>query len=487
MHIDCYWQRFGRWSDLMWDDSAFRQPEQLLDDLHADGWHVSLWINPYIGTSSPVFDEAAASKYFLAHPAGGPYVCKTWAGDHHPVTGILDFTNPDVRGWYAEKLRALLRQGVDVFKTDFGEGVPADAVAHDGSTGRSLHNPYPLLYNDVVSDVTAEVRGHRLVWGRSTWSGGQRHAAQWGGDPNSSWADMAATLRGGLSFAMSGHAFWSHDIGGFHGKPDPELYVRWAQFGLLSPLSRMHGMSSRLPWEFGDEALSVVRDFARLRYSLLPYIYSASMTSVQTGSPVMRPLLVDYAEDPACWTADLEYLLGPDLLVAPIFAPGGERDVYLPHGRWVDFYSGEASEGGRWIHVHTPLDRCPLWVREGTVLPRTRVQGPIVDEPWDALDLEGYLPPGDVGSAATEMLDVDGRTTRVGVDYERERLSLTVSGVRNGDRFVFRNANGRRPRVQVNGHPVPAEQTMLDERGDLIVVLGAVELGQAPPRSGTPA
>src|SRR5262249_7416392 len=159
--------------------------------------------------------------------------------------------------------------GVDVFKTDFGEGVPVDAIAYDGMTGERLHNLYALLYNDIVSGVTAEETERAgLVWSRSSYAGGQRHPAQWPGDPTATFQSMASVLRGGLSLAVCGHAFWGQDIGGFQGpKPSPQLFARWAQFAFLSPLCRAHGTTTRLPWDFGAECLEIFRTYARLRYS----------------------------------------------------------------------------------------------------------------------------------------------------------------------------------------------------------------------------
>ena len=172
-----------------------------------------------------------------------------WHGSY-PASGILDFTNPDATAWFQGKLRALLRQGVAVFKTDFAEGVPTDALSSAGLTGTELHNVYTLLYNDAVAQVTLEVHGHDMVWARSSFLGGQRHSAQWSGDSNASYPSMASTLRGGLTHGLSGVPFWSHDAGGFNGTPTPDLYVRWAQFGAFSPLVRFHGTTTREPWRF---------------------------------------------------------------------------------------------------------------------------------------------------------------------------------------------------------------------------------------------
>ena len=238
LHLDCYWQKFGRWSEMLWDHDMFPDPEGLIRQVHDLGFRVCLWINSYIGVESARLAEGTEKGYFLKNRAGETYVAPLW-GAYHPPVAVVDVTNPEAASWYREMLRGLLRQGVDVFKTDFGEGVPADAVAYNGMTGDELHNLYTLLYNDLVATVTAEETGGAgLTWGRCTYAGGQRHAAQWGGDPNCSYPALASTLRGGLSMGMCGHAFWSHDIGGFHRQPTADLFVRWAQFGLFSPMSR---------------------------------------------------------------------------------------------------------------------------------------------------------------------------------------------------------------------------------------------------------
>ncbi len=237
-------------------------------------------------------------------------------------------------------------------------------------TGVELHNVYALLFNDVVADVTEEVAGHRTVWARSSYLGGQRHSAQWSGDVNATWPGMASTLRGGLSHGLSGVPFWSHDTGGFHGTPEPDLYVRWTQFGALSPLVRLHGTTSRLPWEFPPEARTARggRAAAALPADAVPLVGGGGQRPHRR--PMMRALLVDTPDDPAAWTADLQYRLGSDLLVAPVLDPSGERAVYLPTGDdWLDAYTGQRHTGGRHLRVSVPLDRLPLYVRHGALIP----------------------------------------------------------------------------------------------------------------------
>ncbi|MFF0013679.1 alpha-xylosidase [Streptomyces sp. NPDC005374] len=365
LHIDTYWQRHGCWSDMEWDAEAFPDPRGLMTDLAGQGFHVSLWMNPYLSVDSPYFTEADRNGWFLRTGSDTTWIGQVWGGAH-PDSAVLDLTHPGADDWFRGRVRQVLATGVSVLKTDFGEAVPVAAVAHNGMTGDRLHNLYPLLFNDLVAEVTREVAGHGLTWSRSTWTGGQRHGAKWTGDSNASWQDLASTLRAGLSLSFSGQPFWSHDIGGFHGTPDPELFVRWAQFGLLSPLSRFHGMTSRLPWDFGEEAYTAVLHAARLRTSLLPYVRSAAADAVRTGEPLARPMALDHPGRPDAHAADLQYLLGPDLLVAPLYAPGGRRQVWFPPGRWRPYDGGrDPVTGPRWQHVELPLATAPLWVRAG--------------------------------------------------------------------------------------------------------------------------
>jgi alpha-D-xyloside xylohydrolase len=423
LHLDCYWQVAGHWSDLRWDADNFPDPAGMLARLAEQGFRVCLWTNPYISHLSPAFEGAAAAGYLLRRADGSVYVADTWHGSH-PACGIVDFTNPAAVDWFTGLLRSLLEQGVAALKTDFAEGVPADAVAHNGMTGLELHNVYTLLYNDVVSRITREVTGHGLVWARSSYLGGQRHSAQWSGDSRSSYPAMASTLRGGLSHGLSGVPFWSHDVGGFYGPPTPDLYARWAQFGALSPLVRFHGTTSRLPWDFPEQAARIAVEAIRLRYRLMPYLYTAAVEAARSGAPMMRALLVDSPGDPTAWTEELAYRLGPDLLVAPMTDPEGSRTVYLPGGEsWVDWWTGEVYEGGRHLRVSTPLDQIPLYARLGALIPTVAVRDAIGDAPFDGITLLSF---GGL-SGRTAVHDVNGTTEIVAV-RDGDTFTVTSSG-----------------------------------------------------------
>ncbi len=385
IHIDTWWMKWRTYADFRFDQDAFPDPQSLIEALHARGLKLSLWEQPYISVESDLFEIGKANGYFLTHPDGEVYVidyglslaprpdgvirAATPENSWNAPVAIIDMTNPAAVAWYQDLHRPLLRQGVDVFKTDFGEDVPPDARFSDGQTGATLHNLYPLLYNRAVSEVVQQEKGYSLVWGRSGTAGSQRYPVCWSGDPAADWDSLACTIRGGLSIGMSGIPFWSSDIGGYRGMPSPRLYVRWAQFVLLCSHARMHGDSPREPWAFGDEALRIVRDYVRLRYRLFPYLYSAAHEASRSGLPVIRAMPLAFPDDANTYDKDLQFMLGDSLLVAPVYDAGDQRSVYLPPGKWIDFWTQEVHQGGVNVTVRAPLDVLPLFVRAGAILP----------------------------------------------------------------------------------------------------------------------
>jgi alpha-D-xyloside xylohydrolase len=372
-HFDCFWMREFNWSDFEWDPRVFPDPEGMLGRLHERRLKVSVWINSYIAQRSPLFREAADAGYLIRRPDGTVWQWDLWQAG----MGVVDFTNPDAVRWFQEKLRRLLRQGVDALKTDFGERIPVEALFADGSDPRRMHNLYTQRYNQAVHEVLAEERpGEAVLFARSATAGGQQFPVHWGGDSTSSYASMAETLRAGLSLALSGFGFWSHDIGGFEGTPDAGVFKRWVAFGMLSSHSRFHGSDSyRVPWMFDDDeshpesAVSVTRRFARLKNRLAPYLVAAGREAAATGIPVMRPMVLAFPGDPAVTHLDRQYLFGPDLLVAPVFTESGEVEFYLPAGEWTEWFTGRRITGGRWLRERHRFDSLPLYVREGAVIP----------------------------------------------------------------------------------------------------------------------
>lgn len=312
-HYDCYWMREFHWCDFEWDKRFFGDIESTLKRLHED------------------------KGYLVRKPNGEVWQTDFWQAG----MGLVDFTNPAAREWFKDKVKALLNQGVDAIKTDFGERIPRDVVWYDGSPKLSMHNWYTQLYNQAVFEAIEETygKGNACLYARSATVGGQQQPVHWGGDCESTFNGMAQSLRAGLSLTSSGFGFWSHGIGGFEGAfPDPAVYKRWVAFGMLGSHSRLHGSTVyRVPWLFDEEdekngvalvpgqtAVDVVREFTKLKLELMPYVYQLGLQPHVNGTPVMRSMFVEFPDDPACRTLDRQYMFGPSMLVAPVFTYSGD-------------------------------------------------------------------------------------------------------------------------------------------------------------------
>lgn len=366
-HFDCFWMREFDWCNFQWDARTFPDPAGLLRRLHERGLKICVWINPYIAQRSALFDEAKRAGYLLKKADGAVWQTDLW----QPGMGIVDFTNPGACKWFASQLRRLMDMGVDCFKTDFGERIPTDVVYHDGSDPVKMHNHYTVLYNETVFTLLEEVRGKgdAMVFARSAHTTAQKFPVHWGGDCHSTFESMAESLRGGLSLGLCGFGFWSHDIGGFEGLPPVEVYKRWVAFGLMSSHSRLHGSSSyRVPWNYNEEACDVLRFFTKLKCSLMPYLYGAAVEAHDEGVPMMRAMVLEYPDDPACAMLERQYMLGSSLLVAPVLTADGSVDYYLPEGRWTHLLTGEVQSGGRWYRGQYGFLSMPLFVRQGAII-----------------------------------------------------------------------------------------------------------------------
>lgn len=366
-HFDCFWMKEFSWSDFMWDSRVFPDPVGMLKRLKEKGLKICVWINSYIGQESVLFEEGVREGYFIRRPNGDVWQWDMW----QPGMAIVDFTNPKACEWFSSKLEALLDMGVDCFKTDFGERIPTDVIYYDGSDSEKMHNYYTYLYNKTVYDLLVRKRGKReaILFARSATAGGQKFPVHWGGDCWSDYESMEESLRGGLSLTMSGFGFWSHDIGGFESTSTPDVYKRWAAFGLLSTHSRLHGSTSyRVPWAYDEEAVEVVRFFAKLKASLMPYLYRNAVETSRTGVPMLRSMVLEFTEDPTCAFLDKQYMLGDSLLVAPIFREDGEALYYLPEGRWTNYFTGKSIKGSRWIREKHGYLSIPLLVREHSIV-----------------------------------------------------------------------------------------------------------------------
>ena len=463
LHLDPFWMRANKSTDLEWDTEQFPDPEGMIDELRDDDFRLSLWEHPHVPVGTEAFDEGVDEGYFVTDGTGDAYVMdNTCQGDYRGA--LVDFTDPDAVEWWKEKHHRLLEQGVAVFKTDYGEYVPEDAVFANGQSGKTMHNLYPYLYNEAVYEAVGEVNGpeEAVVWGRSAWTGSQAFPMHWGGDPQTSWNGMSAALRGGLSASLSGIAFWSHDIGGFRGTPEDDVYTRWAQFGLLSSNSRCHGTTPREPWEFGEQALEVFREYARLRYRLLPYLYTYAEVAARTGLPVVRPLVLEYQDDPTVHRLDTQYLLGEDLLVAPVFEASGTRSVYLPEGEWRDYWTGERYEGGRTVDVEVGLDEMPVFVRAGSIVPEREPTQSIQSGTPAELELDAT--PAD-GRAEGRFYDADAdELVEITVTTEDDTLTVDL-GDCSADRVILTVRDVAPEAVVVDGEALDMVETDPDAGG----------------------
>ena len=377
----------------------------MLARLKAKGLKICVWINSYIGQESTMFQEGVDGGYFIKRPNGDVWQWDMWQSG----MAIVDFTNPAAREWFAGKLEALIDMGVDCFKTDFGERIPTNAVYYDGSDPQKMHNYYTYLYNKTVYDVLIKKKGKEeaVLFARSATVGGQKFPVHWGGDCWSDYESMEESLRGGLSLTMSGFGYWSHDIGGFENKSTADVYKRWCAFGLLSTHSRLHGSTSyRVPWAYDDEAVDVVRFFAKLKASLMPYLYRNAIETSKTGVPMMRSMVIEFTQDKNCAYLDKQYMLGDSLLVAPIFNENSMAEYYLPEGTWTNFLTGEQREGGKWYSEEHDYLSIPLYAKEGTIVAvGAKNDGPVYDFA-DGVTYRVFAVKGGV-KASTEVLNTN--------------------------------------------------------------------------------
>lgn len=373
IHLDTGWFRTDWLCEWKFNEERFPNPEGFIRGLKKQGYRVSLWQLPYVAEDAEQINEARENDYIAPltkkqDSEGSNFSALDYAG-------TIDFTYPKATEWYKGLLKRLLDMGVTCIKTDFGENIHMDAL-YKGMSPELLNNLYALLYQKAAYEITKEVTGDGIVWARAAWAGCQRYPLHWGGDSCSSWDGMAGSLKGGLHFGLSGFAFWSHDVPGFHTLPnfmnsivDDKVYMRWTQFGVFSSHIRYHGTNKREPWHYPNIA-PLVKKWWKLRYQLIPYIVEQSKKATETGYPVLRALIFNHPQDKLCWHIDDEYYFGDDFLVAPVMNSDDCRDVYLPEGQWVNFFTGERYKGGCWLHdVKVPLDEMPVYVRENAVIP----------------------------------------------------------------------------------------------------------------------
>ncbi len=361
--------------------NQFPRPREMLAKLHRAGFHVVAIANPGVKNDPrfAVLHRGRAHDAFVKD-AGGKrdFVGKVWPGKCR----FPDFLNPKVRAWWAREQARFMRLGLDGIWCDMNEPALFDTpnktlppgALHRLDAGRTarhaaVHNLYGLSMAAAARQGArlANPRVRPFVLTRAGYAGIQRHAAVWTGDTSSTWEHLAASVPMLLNLGLSGLAFCGADVGGFLDSPTPELFARWMQLGALTPFFRNHSNKDsrqQEPWEFGPEVERISRDAIRLRMKLLPYLEQCFAKAQTRGWPVMRPMLFHFQDDPVAAACNDQFLVGADLLVAPVLVPGvTARSVYLPRGRWRDAWTGRVLQGSRHVLAQAPLDRLPLFMR----------------------------------------------------------------------------------------------------------------------------
>ena len=412
LHLDTGWFETDWQCDYEFSKTRFTDPKKMLADLKGQGFRVSCWQLPYFVPKNKLFTELVEKNLVVRDAKGNlPY-----------EDAVLDFSNPKAVEWYQDKLAGLLKDGVSAIKADFGEAAPNNGIWANGRTGFYEHNLFPLRYNKAVADITKKITGDDIIWARSAWAGSQRYPLHWGGDAESTDVGMAAELRGGLSFGLSGFTFWSHDVGGFTASSvsqmDKDLYARWLAFGMLTSHSRCHGNAPKEPWSYGQEFMDKFREIDEVKYRLMPYVYAQAKDSSEHGLPMLRALFVEFPDDPGSWGVEDEYLYGSQILVAPLFNKGEtNRDVYLPAGTWIDYQSGQSYAGG-WQKIAAGKIPAVILVRDGTALPNLALAQSTAQMDWTKIDLTVYAKNA---TSAKTLVFLPG-------DTQARELTLSKSG-----------------------------------------------------------
>ena len=429
LYLDIHYMNGFR--DFTWDPQRFPDPAGLLARLQALGVKVVTIVDPGVkyqpaAAGAPreahyaVFDEGMAGDYFLRRRDGSLWIGEVWPGK----AVYVDYTRAEARRWWGDQHRALLDPGVAGIWDDMNE--PSDFTDQTGRSQHDVvfddlgaHTPYAANRNVfALNMVRATYEGlERLrpdrrpfILTRAGYAGVQRYAAMWTGDNNATWDSLALNIPMFASLGLSGETFVGADIPGFIGRASAELLVRSYELAFLAPLCRNHAAIDNYdhePWRFGPVYTDIIRDYLRLRYRLLPFLYTTVEEAHRTGVPLFRPLVLNFQDDRNTLNLDDAFMVGDALLAAPVLRPGVRgREVYLPAGPWYDYWTGERIAGGRLLWVEAPLERVPLFVRGGSVLPSTDPMHYVGEHAWDPVRFDIF--PDDQGGAAGTLYEDDG-------------------------------------------------------------------------------
>jgi len=424
----------------------FGDPDAMVRHIHDLGFKLCLWLTAFVNettftpsepelvgkiplTAAANYEEARRAGYFLKTDSGDVYLATWWKGRG----GLIDFTNPAAVDWWKDQVRRAIRLGADAFKADGGEGsFVGDARFAGGEDAAVMRTRYSVLYNQALESlIQSDLHGDGVLLMRSGSVGNHDLPFFWAGDNESNFGaenGLPGVVLAGLNAGLSGVPLWTSDLGGYEKTArtpgDDVLFVRWTEFSAFSPIMQLHSGINLGPWDYGERALDIFRAYSRLHMSLFPYRYAAAEESARTGMPLMRALVLEHPLDAEARRATDEYYFGPDLLVAPVVTPGTQRSVHLPEGEWVDYWTGARVAGPADLVVDAPLDRIPLWVKAGTILPKI---------PEDVMTLVPWT-----GAGAPKVQTLDDRRVyeiypgpaRSLEDFEGRRLQVTAAAGR---------------------------------------------------------
>ncbi len=348
--------------DFRFEEGRYLKPQEWIEKLHGRGYRVVCWETPSIWDTASTYPIAKSNDWLVLN-ADGSELRVDWLENAVKI----DFRKEAARQWWTKMHEELVAIGVDGFKTDGGERAPDPW----------FHNLHPYYYQRAALDAFESAGKKGMTFARSGTATCTGNATFWGGDQACTWNDLPRVVRAGLSAALSGFFYWGHDAGGYAGTPTKNLYIRWLQLGALSPIFQLHGTTPREPWVYDDETVRVAKYYFDLRWRLRDYILAAAKQARDDGVPVWRPLLYEFPDDAGTWNLDDEFLLGADLLVAPILSEFDERKVYLPAGEWVNVWTKENVAGPTNLVVRPALAEMPVFARNGaekffTALPEAK-------------------------------------------------------------------------------------------------------------------
>lgn len=449
--LDSPWET--GYNNFIVNREQFPDPESMFERIQQRGYYLALWLTPFINSENiidmegidPVssnYEEAVEKEVLVADSSGDVSQMKWWKG----VGGLIDFTDPKAIEWWFNEMDKTFSTGVRAFKADDGEGnfVP-DAVFNDDTPGYKMKNRYAVLYDSVMQAyVNDRLDGDGVLITRTGYTGTQQYPFAWAGDNQGDFSfdeGLPSVILAGQNAAMSGFSLWGSDIAGYAGTADKEVFIRWTQFSAFTPFMQVHMTSNKGPWDYDEETLEIFRRFTRLRTQLFPYLYEAVHESAETGMPVIRPMALAFPDDDEAATRIYQYLFGPDILVAPVYRRVTKRSVYLPEGSWIDFWTGEKHNGPIDLEVNAPLNRMPMFIRAGAILPL--IPGEVetlirrhdkMDEDIVALDDRRVIQvwPGESG----EMETREGLKATFGKTKNEYEVTIKANGL-NPTKVVF--------------------------------------------------